>query len=65
MAKSRETFQKRLKEKKRRERKMAKKEKLEQRRAENESGGKSLQDMIAYVDEDGNLTETPPEGVKI
>lgn len=35
----------------------------EQRREERKSqgGGKSLDDMIAYVDENGNITSTPPD----
>lgn len=39
-----------------------KKEKMEERleRKEQPSSGK-LEDMIAYVDEFGNLSETPPE----
>ncbi len=65
MAKSKETYQKRQKEKKRMERKQAKREKIEQRRAENSGTGKDLEDMIAFVDENGNLTETPPETLKV
>lgn len=29
-----------------------------------ESGGKSFEDMIAYIDEDGNITDTPPDPTK-
>ena len=62
MARSQETFNKKevrsKKEKKR-------KEKLEKKlaRKEREKSGK-LDDMIAYVDEDGNITDTPPDPTK-
>lgn len=62
MAKSKETYLKRQKEKKRMERRQEKKERMEQRK-EN-SSGKAFEDMIAYVDENGNLSETPPETKK-
>ncbi|OJU24854.1 MAG: DNA-binding protein [Sphingobacteriales bacterium 41-5] len=41
----------------------AKKQKAEKKleRKENTSKGKSLDDMIAYVDENGNLSSTPPD----
>jgi cold shock CspA family protein len=58
MGRSRETFNKKevnsKKEKKRKE-----KEKKRQAKKENE-GKSSLDDMIAYVDENGNITSTPP-----
>jgi len=62
MARSQETFNKKevrnKKEKKR-------KEKLEKKlaRKERETSGK-LDDMIAYLDEDGNITDTPPDPTK-
>lgn len=60
MAKSKESFNKREKEKKRIKQREEKKEKMEQRKA---SGGKtkSLDDMLAYIDENGNLSTTPPD----
>jgi len=44
--------------KKRNERK--KKDEKRQERKENSDKGKSLDDMMAYLDEDGNLTSVPP-----
>lgn len=64
MAKSRETFQKRMKEKKRMDRKQEKRDKKEQRKAENAGAENTLETMIAFIDENGNLTETPPEEIK-
>ncbi len=63
MAKSTETFNKKEKEKKRLKKQQEKKEKLEERKA-NATKGKSFEDMIAYVDEDGNITSTPPDPTK-
>ena len=60
MAKSKETFNKREKEKKRLQQQQEKREKKQQRKADDKSG-KSLDDMIAYVDENGNLSTTPPD----
>ena len=63
MARSNETFNKKEKEKKRLKKQQEKKEKAEVRK-ENSSKGKSLEDMMAYVDEDGNITSTPPDPKK-
>ncbi|MBS1529247.1 MAG: cold shock domain-containing protein [Bacteroidetes bacterium] len=63
MAKSSETFNKKEKEKKRLKKQQDKKERAEERRA-NGSKGKSLEDMMAYVDADGNITSTPPDPSK-
>jgi len=60
MAKSKETFNKKEKEKKRLKQRQEKREKMEERKA-NATKGKSLDDMIAYLDENGNLTSTPPD----
>jgi cold shock CspA family protein len=60
MAKSRETFGKKEKEKKRLKDRQDKAEKMEQRKA-NAKEGKSLEDMMAYIDENGNLSSTPPD----
>lgn len=60
MARSKETFNKREKEKQRLQQKQQKREKLEERRA-NASKGKSLDDMMAYIDENGNITSAPPD----
>ena len=60
MAKSQETFGKKEREKKRlkkRKEKLAKKEE----RKDNKVKGGSFEDMIAYVDEFGQLVDTPPD----
>ena len=63
MGRSQETFNKKevrnKKEKKRKE-----KEKKRLARKEGEKSGGSLDDMIAYVDENGNLSSTPPDPEK-
>jgi|SRR5215211_1874435 len=58
MAKSKETFGKKEKEKKRLKDRQDKAEKMEKRNAEAKKG-KSLEEMMAYVDENGNLSSTP------
>ena len=60
MAKSKETFNKREKEKQRQKQKQEKREKMEERKA-NAGKSKSLDDMMAYIDEDGNITSIPPD----
>lgn len=59
MAKSSETFNKKEKEKKRLKKQQDKKEKAEARKA-NSSKGKGIEDMMAYIDENGNITDKPP-----
>lgn len=59
MAKSQQSFNKKEKEKKRLKKREDKKKKAEQRR-ENSTGG-ALDSMMAYVDEFGNITDTPPD----
>jgi cold shock CspA family protein len=63
MAKSKETFNKKEKEKKRLKERQDKQGKMEERRA-NGKKGKSLEDMMAYIDEDGNISSTPPDPKK-
>ena len=63
MAKSKETFNKKEKEKKRIKQRQEKLEKMEERKA-NAKKGKSLDDMMAYIDEDGNISSTPPDPKK-
>lgn len=63
MAKSKATFSKRDKEKKKQERKQEKEEKRQERKA-NAKKGASLEEMMVYVDEDGNFTNTPPDPKK-
>ena len=60
MGRSQETFNKKEKEKKRFKKKQDKLKKKEERSA-NAGKGKSLDDMLAYVDENGNITSTPPD----
>ncbi len=52
-------FIKKQKEEKKRKKLKEKKEKKEARK--NQSVGTSLEDMMAYVDKDGNITSEPPE----
>ena len=62
MAKSQETFNKKEKEKKRLKKRQDKLLKKEERKANSEGG--SLENMMAYVDEYGNLSDTPPDPSK-
>ena len=64
MGRSQESFSKREKEKKKAKKKKDKLAKREQRNEDSVQGG-SLDDMIAYVDEYGNLTDTPPDEQKV
>lgn len=59
MAKSQQTFSKREKEKKRQKKREEKQKKKEARRAEAKEGDGGI--PFAYVDQYGNLTDTPPE----
>ncbi|MBS1656974.1 MAG: cold shock domain-containing protein [Bacteroidetes bacterium] len=60
MAQSKDTFNKKEKEKKREKRKKEKEQRREERQA-NATKGKALEDMLAYVDENGNISSTPPD----
>lgn len=60
MSKSQETFSKKEKEKKRAKQRQDKAEKMEERKA-NAKKGKSLEEMMAYLDENGNISSTPPD----
>ena len=60
MGKSQQTFSKTEKEKMK-IKKRKEKELKKQERKENSNKGGSFEDMIAYVDADGNLTDTPPD----
>lgn len=60
MARSTETFNKKEREKKRQKKSLDKKEKAQDRKA-NATKGKSLDEMMAYIDEYGNITSTPPD----
>ncbi|MDB5250176.1 MAG: hypothetical protein JWQ40_4570 [Segetibacter sp.] len=60
MGKSQETFNKKENEKKRIKKRQDKEEKKEERQA-NSKKGKSLEEMMAYLDENGNISSTPPD----
>ena len=60
MGRSQETFNKKEREKKRRKKRQEKLEKKEERKS-NSNKGKRLEEMFSYVDENGNLTSTPPD----
>lgn len=62
MARAQETFNKKEKEKKRLKKREEKMKKKEARKA-NSKGG-DFESMIAYVDENGHLTDTPPDPSK-
>ncbi len=60
MAKSQETFGKKEKQKKKAKQRQDKAEKMEQRKA-NAKKGKSLEEMMAYIDENGYISSLPPD----
>ncbi|MEN8137713.1 MAG: cold shock domain-containing protein [Bacteroidota bacterium] len=60
MAKSQQSFGKKEREKKRLKKKQDKALRKEERKANSKEGG-NWEDMIAYVDEFGNITDTPPD----
>jgi hypothetical protein len=62
MAKSQETYSKKEKEKKKIAQRKEKEEKKLERKANAVKGG--LDTMMAYVDEYGNITDTPPDPTK-
>ncbi len=62
MAKSQQNFNKKEKEKKRLKKRQEKQQKREERRTNSKGGG--LENMIAYVDENGNIIDTPPDPIK-
>lgn len=65
MARSQDSFNKKEKEKKRIKKNQDKQERREQRKADKVAGGpKSFEDMISYVDENGNFSSTPPDPSK-
>ncbi len=59
MSKSQETYSKKEKEKKRIKKRKEKEEKREERKAASKGGG--LENMMAYIDEHGNISDTPPD----
>jgi cold shock CspA family protein len=64
MGRSQETFSKKENDKKKLKKRKDKEEKKEERKA-NSNKGKSLDDMLAYIDEDGNISSTPPDPKKM
>lgn len=63
MARSQQSFSKREKEKQRAKEKQEKREKMAERKASKKE--QSLDDMMAYIDENGNLSSTPPDPSKM
>ena len=63
MGRSQETFGKKDNEKKKQKKKQEKEERKEERKA-NAKAGQSLDEMLAYVDENGNISATPPDPTK-
>jgi len=62
MGKSQETYNKKEKEKKRLKKRQDKLAKREERKANSDGGG--LENMMAYVDENGMIVDTPPDPAK-
>ena len=60
MSKSQETWNKKEREKKKQKSRQDKAEKKQERK-EHAKDGKSFDDMLAYIDENGNLSSTPPD----
>jgi len=63
MSKSQETWNKKEREKKKQKSRQDKQEKKQERK-DNAKEGKSFDDMLAYLDENGNLSSTPPDPAK-
>jgi cold shock CspA family protein len=55
-----ESWNKKEREKKKQKPKMDKADKMKERK-ENAKKGKSLDEMMAYIDENGNISSTPPD----
>lgn len=62
MGRSQETFSKKEREKKRIKKRQEKVIKKEERKASSDGGG--LENMMAYVDQFGNISDTPPDETK-
>lgn len=62
MGRSQDSFGKKEKDKKRLRKRKEKLQKKEDRKANSQGGG--LDNMIAYVDEFGNITDSPPDPAK-
>lgn len=65
MAKSQQSFNKKERDKKRKKKKQDKLDKRERRKVERgEAGKKSFEELLMYLDEDGNLTPEKPDPTK-
>ena len=62
MGRSQQTFNKKEKEKRKLQKRKEKQQNKEERRANSPGGG--LENMMAYVDENGNIIDTPPDPAK-
>lgn len=62
MARSQDSFNKKEKEKKRLKKRQDKQNKKDERKTSD--GDSSFESMLAYVDENGNITDTPPDPAK-
>lgn len=63
MAKSQQTWNKKEREKKKQKDKQDKAEKMQERKASG-GGSKRMEDMMAYIDENGNIVDSPPDPSK-
>jgi cold shock CspA family protein len=63
MGRSQETFSKKEKEKKKLKKRQDKEQKKEERKADSNKG-KGIEEMLAYVDDEGNITSSPPDPLK-
>ena len=63
MAKQRETFNKQETEKNKEKKRKEKEARREERKANSKSGA-NWEEMLAYVDENGNIVDTPPDPTK-
>jgi cold shock CspA family protein len=63
MRKSHQTWNKKDREQQKQKAKKDKEEKKQERK-ENAKKGKSLEEMMAYIDENGNISATPPDPKK-
>jgi cold shock CspA family protein len=64
MAKSQQSWNKKEREKKKQKDRQDKAEKKQERKAAAGEGGKGLDDMMAWVDENGNIVDAPPDPSK-
>jgi cold shock CspA family protein len=64
MGRSQQTFNKSEREKKRLKKKKEKLERKEERKTNADENGGGLESMMAYVNEDGTLSDTPPDPTK-